>query len=435
MYQVIKTRIEISDAYANIIGHECYAASKLSNQMNYERRNWKELGLEEYPDWYYQKKVHKKDFWYKQLPSQTAQEVCKDTEKSYKSYFRLKETGGVENPGLPRFKQEPIAIKYMQNGIHYEKGSDEVRLTIASSLKKFMKKEYGIDSEFIYLKNQGFREINGNIKQIMIYPPKDNVIEVIINYEIGDVEIKEDNGRYLSIDPGIHNPVTGYNSATGETFIAGREYASISRYHEKEIGNTKSQWMSIQSAKGVKYPKATSEHIRRMYAVRNNQLNDYLHKLTRNLVNYCIDNDINTMVIGNLKHIRENTLKKEKSGTEGATISGNELRRQHQNLHSFPFDRLYDLLEYKCAKAGIRFVKQNEMYSSQCSPLSPAVSKKYAAKDNRKVRGMYIDGCNSWNADVVGAFNILRLYLKSKKKNMVLDPMSIHTPYIRKVAV
>ena len=176
-----------------------------------------------------------------------------------------------------------------------------------------------------------------------------------------------------------------------------------------------------------------------MYAVRNNQLNDYLHKLTRNLVNYCIDNDINTMVIGNLKNIRKNTLKKEQerkeSETEGATLPANEVRRQHQNLHSFPFDRLYDLLEYKCAKAGIRFVKQNEMYSSQCSPLSPAVSKKYAAKDNRKVRGMYIDGCNSWNADVVGAFNILRLYMKSKKKNMVLDPMSIQTPYIRKVAV
>ena len=26
----------------------------------------------EYPDWYYQKKAHKGNLWYKQLPSQTA---------------------------------------------------------------------------------------------------------------------------------------------------------------------------------------------------------------------------------------------------------------------------------------------------------------------------------------------------------------------------
>ena len=67
--------------------------------------------------------------------------------------------------------------------------------------------------------------------------------------------------------------------------------------------------------------------------------------------------------------------------------------------------------------------------------ISPEVSGKYAEKDNRKARGMYMDGCNSWNADVAGVFNILRLYLKSRKKNTVLDPMSIQAPYIRKVAV
>ena len=55
----------------------CYAASKLWNVCNYERRRYKELGLEKYPDWYYQKKAHKGELWYRQLPSQTAQETCK----------------------------------------------------------------------------------------------------------------------------------------------------------------------------------------------------------------------------------------------------------------------------------------------------------------------------------------------------------------------
>ena len=51
-----KTSIKISQEYSNIIGHMCYAASKLWNVCNYERHHYKELGLEKYPDWYYQKK-------------------------------------------------------------------------------------------------------------------------------------------------------------------------------------------------------------------------------------------------------------------------------------------------------------------------------------------------------------------------------------------
>ena len=71
-----RTSVNIRPEYSNIIGHMCYAASKLWNVCNYERRRYKELGLEKYPDWYYQKKAHKGELWYRQLPSQTAQETC-----------------------------------------------------------------------------------------------------------------------------------------------------------------------------------------------------------------------------------------------------------------------------------------------------------------------------------------------------------------------
>ena len=51
-----RTSVKIRPEYSNIIGHMCYAASKLWNICNYERHHYKELGLEKYPDWYYQKK-------------------------------------------------------------------------------------------------------------------------------------------------------------------------------------------------------------------------------------------------------------------------------------------------------------------------------------------------------------------------------------------
>ena len=69
-----RTSVKIRPEYSNIIGHMCYAASKLWNICNYERHHYKELGLEKYPDWYYQKKAHKgnifhwKDIFIKRSP-------------------------------------------------------------------------------------------------------------------------------------------------------------------------------------------------------------------------------------------------------------------------------------------------------------------------------------------------------------------------------
>ena len=137
-----KTVIQLNETEANILGHMNYAAYKLWNICNYERYNYKELGLEEYPDWYYQKSHHRSDMWFKALPSQTAQEVCKLLDKSWKSFYRLKKTGGVENPNPPGYKHKGIAVTYMQNGIVHEAGTETVRLTLSRQLKEYMKSAY-----------------------------------------------------------------------------------------------------------------------------------------------------------------------------------------------------------------------------------------------------------------------------------------------------
>ena len=45
-----KTFVKLNENESNIIGHLCYAASKLWNVCNYERIHYKELGLGKYPD-------------------------------------------------------------------------------------------------------------------------------------------------------------------------------------------------------------------------------------------------------------------------------------------------------------------------------------------------------------------------------------------------
>ena len=385
-----KTSIKICPEYSNIIGHMCYAASKLWNICNYERRHYKELGLEKYPDWYYQKKAHKGNLWYKQLPSQTAQETCKQLDKAWRSFYVLKKTGGIKDPNPPRFKQDNIPVTYMQMGIH---------------------------EKFLYLENKIFRNMD-HIKQLRIYPPENGTCELIVIYEIGEPEQLSQNGHYLSVDLGLHNLMTCYDSGNGRTFILGRKYLSLERYFHKEIARVQSAWYAQQSERGIKYPKS-SKHIQRLYRKKQNTVKDYLHKVTRWIAEYCKKEDIRCVVVGDIRNIR-----KEKDMGH----------KTNQKFHGLPYNKLYIMLEYKLKLYGIQLIKQEESYTSQCSPFSPEISKRYAESSNRKERGMYITDGVRFNADAVGAFNILRKYLSVSGKQKELSVTGLKTPEIIKVA-
>lgn len=378
-----ETSIVLNKNDANIVGHMCYAAYKLWNVCNYERNNYKILGLEKYPDWYYQKSKHKDDLWFKSLPSQTAQEICKLLDKSWKSFYRLKESGGIENPRSPRYKKNKIPITYMQNGIQHERSSSNVRLSLPKKLKEYMADIYDIHAAYLYLINPVFSNMD-TIKQIKIYPPaNDGTSRILVIYEVEDVLPEENNGRYLSIDLGLHNLMTCYDNA-GETFILGRKYLSLSYFYNKEIARVQSQWDRIRSAREMECPK-TSKHLQKLYRKKNNGIKDYIHKMTRYITNYCVENNIHTVVIGDIK--------------------------------------------------GIRLIRQEESYSGQCPPQSEEVSRIYAEKKNRKKRGIYIVDTVIYNADAVGAYNILRKYHAVSGEEIDMPVTGLKSTKTIKVAV
>lgn len=412
-----ETIVKLTYEQENILGHMNYAAFKLWNICNYERRNYKELGLDNYPDWYYQKSAHKNDAWFKSLPSQTAQEVCKQLDKSWKSFYKLKKTGGIENPQPPRFKHDGIPITYMQNGINVVSPTS-LRLALPKQLKEYMLSNYNINANYLFLENEIFQNA-GVIKQLKIYPPVDGKARVIIIYEREVPNELLDNGHYLSIDLGINNPFTCYDSMSGKSFILGRKYNDISHYYNKEIAYYQSLSDSQQAADGIKYPKMSSR-VQRLYTKKHNCLKDYFHKCTTTIVDYCTENNINTLVIGDITGIRED------KNFGDAT---------NQHFHAFPYAQVYNMLEYKCALCGIRCVKVKEAYSSQCSPLSPTVSKEYAQKSNRKERGLYCGAGFCWNADSVGAYNILRIYFQQASITKDLPLKGLSSPEYIKVAV
>ena len=412
-----RTTVKVDDRTANIVAHTCLSVTKVWNICNYERRNHKELGID-FPNWFTQKKHHKDDKWSRQLPSQSAQEVMKDVDEAWSSFFAVLAGGKVENPHPPGFRHSLSPVVYLQNGFKHEKASSTIRLTISKGLRTFMSETYGIDDTFIYIENRIFNGIR-NIKQIQIYPPEDGECVVIVVYEIEDIPLLDDNNRYMSIDIGVHNFLTCYNSTSGETFIMGRKYLSNDRLYYKKIAHKQEIWYAQQRLMGIKYPKS-SKAIERLYEKRRNVQNDYLHKMTAAIVKYCEENNIHTVVVGDITGIRKDF---------------DSSDRLNQQMHSLPYKKVIGMLEYKLRLQGILLVRQEESWTSQCSPLSKGVSKRYAKKENRVKRGLYTDQGHTWNADTVGAFNILRKYLKRKKIQITLNPFEIKTPYVFKVAV
>ncbi|KAA8666936.1 transposase, partial [Clostridium sp. HV4-5-A1G] len=86
--------------------------------------------------------------------------------------------------------------------------------------------------------------------------------------------------------------------------------------------------------------------------------------------------------------------------------------------HKWFYKRLTDKITYKAEDRGISIEKQEESFSSQCSPNVKEVSKEYAERSNRKYRGLYKENNKIYNADCVGAYNILKKYLCRIEKSI-----------------
>ena len=106
---------------AIILGHLTYAASKLFNEANYQRHEYKKIGLDKRPNWYDQKKNMKDNMWYKNLPSQTAQDVLKtlDEKENVKLWydgFIFGDTHDIYNPwSIINFLKEKSYDTYWTN--------------------------------------------------------------------------------------------------------------------------------------------------------------------------------------------------------------------------------------------------------------------------------------------------------------------------------
>ncbi len=149
---------------------------------------------------------------------------------------------------------------------------------------------------------------------------------------------------------------------------------------------------------------------------RTNQVNDYLKKTARLVINYCLEHKLGTLIVG---------------VNEGWKTRINIGKVNNQNFVQIPFHALREQLTYLCKRYGINYIEQEESYTSLASALDldnlPEYNadnpKTYEFSGKRIKRGLYRTKNEKLvNSDINGSANIGR---KSKadlfKKREVLE--------------
>lgn len=230
---------------------------------------------------------------------------------------------------------------------------------------------------------------NFNKIQQVRFLPRRNKIEIEVVYTISLYEPKQDNIKYLGIDIGVDNLATCVTSDNSQDFIVnGRLLKSINQYYNKKQSKLK----SISKTRNDKH---YSNQLDRLTFKRNNRVNDYLHKASRYIINYCHEHSINTIVVGT------NNQWKQKC---------NIGKKNNQTFIQIPFAKLVDQIMYKAKELGITVIKTEESYTSGTSYLDNELpTKEFYNKSRRIKRGLFKsnDGILI-NADQNAAYQILK---------------------------
>ena len=340
--------------------------------------------LNYYANWRLMKSTQNPDF--KVLPSHIAVYVVRQVDNNFSSFFALlkKKNSGMYT--LP--VQMPQYLKI--NGVN--------QIVLDQWSNKKLKEGYlQIPTTKILIK-VGLKVSKLNIKQIRLVP-KNGYIVLEFIHEVPGIKPKTDNKKYMSIDLGINNLCSCSSNIISSFIINGKPLKSINQFYNKHVAKYKSICETVNHIK-------TSKQIQRLNYKRNNKIEDYFHKVSRYIVNQLVSNDINTLVIGHTNYWKQDT----KLG-----------KKINQNFVQIPFNKLIQMLSYKCKLVGINCIIQEESYTSKASFIdndhipvfNSATELNYKFSGQLVKRGLYCskDGIKI-NADINASLNILKKYLK-----------------------
>lgn len=315
---------------------------------------------------------------YRLLKAQVSQQILKVLDKNIKAYCKA----------IKDFKTNPAKYKAMPQLPSFRKRSGLFNLYYPnqSAIIKNGKIRLAKDLEILIPQWDKYKERIQNFQQVRILPSgKKLKVEIVYRQEVKDADL--DKSKYASIDLGIDNLATMVTDK-GSFLYSGKFMKSYNRNFNRQLAKLQ----SIKDKQGIK--KAT-KRMQNLYEKRDRYFEDAFHKYSRMIVNHLIENRIGNLVVG------YNT---------GWKQSVNIGKRNNQKFVQIPFARLASYLKYKCRMAGIRFVENEESYTSKCDALAKEEIGKHESYLGKRVkRGLFRSSTGRYiNADVNGAVNILR---------------------------
>jgi putative transposase len=207
-------------------------------------------------------------------------------------------------------------------------------------------------------------------------------------------EIQQTGNNTCAIDLGEIHAITTIDSNGNSLIITGREIRSIQRFQNKEYGKLQSKISRCK--KGSNQYKKYRKAIINLKSKTNAKKKNCFHKISKMFVDYCINNNIKTVVIGDLTKFNMNLdQRKERKGNK-------------QRLVQWTHGILIYYLTYKLKNEGIELKTISEAYTSQtcpsCGNRYKPINRNYICKK-----------CGyTQHRDIVGAMNIYEKYTSQK---------------------
>ena len=393
MYLIIKQQVKhLTKEEYNILRELCKISKNLTNQAIYNVRQYyfQEKQYLRYESNYHEMKYLEN---YKLLNADISQQTLKNVDQMFKSFFALIK---LAKQGKYNFKHIRLP-NYLPKNSYSNLIIGQVRIKDDNILmipySNTFKKKYKVNR--INIKIPQVLE-NKEIKQIQIIPKFNaRFFEIQYTYEIQEEDIQLNTNNALAIDLGVNNLCTCITN-TGKSFIIdGKKLKSINQFFNKQNAKLR----SIKDKQNILRQTKQQFLISRK---RKNRIDDYINKTCRYVINYCLSNNIGTLVVGY---------------NQSFQCKANLGKRNNQIFTQLPFGKIREKLEYLCKRYNINYILQEESYTSKASffdndelPIYNADNPQtYEFSGKRIKRGLYQTKNNyCFNADCNGALNILR---------------------------
>jgi len=378
--RVEKHIIRKSDKNYAMLAEFCHLSKNLYNFANYHiRQGYIQTGR--FPNYNEINKLAKEqpstNNDYASMPTaQSAQQTFRLLDKNWVS-FRESHKGYRENPD--EYTGRPKMPGYLPKNGEYILILTNQNCRLRDGVIYFPKTFRGLTVK---------TDMEGTFQQIRIVPKNRHLVLEVV-YKIDIPEILPDNGRYMGIDIGLDNlAAVASNTGMKPVVINGKGLKSVNKYYNKR----KSHYQEVAQRRNK---QDYSKRINQLTIKRNCRIDDTMHKASRYIVDLAVENNINTIVIGNNKDWKR-----------ASPLSKNV----NQTFVGLPHQRMIEMIGYKAENVGIRIALTEESYTSGTSFLDNDLPvKEHYDKSRRVHRGLFrCSNGQKINADVNAALQMIK---------------------------